>query len=373
MAADSISKLAVIITGDASPLAAALEKASAITDRWARGMATMKAQNDKWNQGMEVMRQQTLAAANPFAALETRARGAAKQIDATTRSQLTLNRALSAMRGNMSAGLQMGGLGGGSLAAMGAMVFSVRSLARAADDLHQRLDVPKLQTWTGQWERLTGVLGTPFALAARDATEHLANLSEVLLPDSAEFVKGLEAAKAAAEARKVAEEKAKEAQRIATEKAKERADAAERAARAAERERDAMSDWMRDQQGSAERFMEMVRSPLEEAQRTAIEIKSLFHAGFLTQDFASRAIQRAVDQARGDRPSAGPTPGVGAAEPFRTSAGHTAMLAADRNLAHQRKLQEQQLQHDIKREALLQKILAALENKEPIVLTQGEL
>src|SRR5262245_36197558 len=51
--ADSIAKLAVVLTGDAAPLTAALQKSLQEADKWALGMARIGRQvSASWNAGM---------------------------------------------------------------------------------------------------------------------------------------------------------------------------------------------------------------------------------------------------------------------------------------------------------------------------------
>lgn len=438
---DSIAKLAVIITGDANPLAAAMDKASTKVSSWARGMAVMKGQNDPLAAVMDRLKKQMKGADNPFASLEVGARRAARAIESVQRPTANLSRLLSVMKGNLSAGFAVGG---GVGLALTAMIFGVRSLARAADSLHQSLDVPKLQTWSGQWERVAGVLGGPLAIAARDATEQIANLMSALMPGNAAAFAQLQAAKDAKDAITKADEAARAKEAAAAKKVddlarkllsidkeritvagkqakalddlhaktrklydaavkhrdlgrspdsliaeqdRKREQAAKAAATAAERERDAISDWMKEQTDRVKDIKKDARNPLEQFIEDTKDIRKLFAEGFIdastmrlsfdrsleelqekASDKADKA-KREFDQFFEAKKKKDIHP---AAERF-TQKGLEAMVEGRLKRDAKAEFEKKQTEQNTRRNTLLQNILDAIKNNKPITLKEGDL
>lgn len=320
--ADSIAKLAVVITGDASPLAQATNRASNIVRGFGNEFTTF---GQKSGQGLNL----------------------------ATQSAYKLSTALSAARGNLGAAFTVGGP---ALLAITAMTAGVLKLAAAGDTLMQKLGADKLDTWAGQWERVNeqiGIMGTTFTTIAAEASsglaDMLAGINESLFPDSVAYTNALkarqDAAKKAVEHGKKQEEANK--RQIAINK---------KAAEEQQRERDAMLDMANARRDRADQIRESVMSPAKEMQRTFHELRSMFDDGLIDEETAMRAgmkAREAFDNASGSRSKeAQARTGAAAAERF-TMAGFSAAQSGQRQIEQQLRVQQQQLkaeQEQVKRQ-----------------------
>jgi hypothetical protein len=371
--ADSIAKLAVIITGDAGPLAAALQKAQANVSSWGRGMATMAAQNDKWLAGLQRMHEQTQSQANPFAALNLSAKSAGSSIDRLHAATFKMNTLMSAMRGNVGAAFAVGGPAALGIAAMTLGVFK---LANAGDHLLQKIGADKLETWAGQWERVNeqlGIMGLRFTTIAREASgalaDTLAGINQALFPDAVAQVNAIKAREAAEKQMALDKEKAAKA-------AKEQAQANKEAAEAQQKERDALLDMANAQRDRGDAIKESMMTPVEQLRAAFIELRGLLSGGFIDDETAMRAGEAAAARFKeamgGQAATAQDRPGVAAANRF-TMAGFSAVQSGLRELDRKeemKKLERLARQGD-KANEQRGEILEVLRNQKPIALMEG--
>lgn len=364
--ADSIAKLAVVLTGDAAPLSAALQKSLQDVDRWALGMAraSMQAQA-AWNAGMANIRMTNLAGAggpmeafdparlnripdsvksfttafvNPLTQINTAAGKAARSLDGLATQVFKLNTLMSAFRGNFGAAFVVGGPAALGIAAITGGVFK---LAAAGDQLLQKLGEDKLKTWAGQWERVNeqlGVMGLRFTMIARDASEGLANslerINASLFPDSVAYI-------AALKQRKEAEKQILELRKQQEEKNKKQLQLNKEAAEAQQRERDALLDLSNAQRDRADQIRESVQTPAEQLKATFQELRSLLASGFLDEESAVRAAKAAQDRFN-PRPNPADIqarPGVAATSRF-TMAGFSAVQSGLREIDRRAEVKE---------------------------------
>lgn len=366
--ADSISKLSVVITGDASPLQAAMARASAHVDSWSRGMATMAVQNDKWLAGLEKMNAASSAQANPFEAMRFGASGAAGSVDRLNAASVKLSTTISALKGNWGAAFAVGGP---ALLGIAASALALRRMANAGDELLQTIGADKLETWSGQWARLNeqlGVTGMKFTLIAREATSDLADslsaINQAMFPDAVAYVNSIKAREAAE--KKMAEDKEK-----AANAAEKQAKANKEAAEQQQRERDAMLDMANAQRDRADQIRDSVMTPAEEMERTFRELRSMFGAGLIDEETAMRAglkARKAFDEGSGARANdAQARPGVAAADKF-TMAGFSAVQSGLREMDRLERVQKDQLKEEQNQTVVMKEVRDAIKGQTVVEL-----
>lgn len=378
--ADSIAKLAVILTGDEAPLSAAMQRSLRDVDRWALGVerAALQAQAS-WTAGLAKIaaasNQQRLGAAggpmaafdpgamspqipssamswvretiNPLGQLSTKMRSFVSHTDNLTSATLRMGMAMSAARGNVAAMVNLGLSGGpatwlvaGTVAA-GALAFKLAAVSDAQKVLAQGGNT--LDTWAGQWDRVQenaekiGVtLGRPISNVLTRETQQLADIlgliADKIMPDTLKQERELIALRARqAEAAKVAAEKKAEAEKRAAEEARLLGEELERQGREMESRADALA--------------RSLRTPREEMVGALAEAAQLFEAGFLSAENYERAAAAAAekfqeaDKLRANATRAA-TSSVGAAE-RHTMAGFSAVQQSQRNLEQQVRLQQE--------------------------------
>lgn len=321
--AESIAKLAVIITGDAAPLARAMGQASAA-------------------------------------------------ITKTERSTIKLSSALSALRGNWSAAF---GVGGGGALAITAMAAGVFKLAAAGDHLMQKIGADKLETWAGQWERVNeqlGVMGLRFSTIAAESSSALADtlggINEALFPDAVALVNAIKEREA--REKSITEQKKKQ-----EEANKKQAQANKEAAEAQQRERDALLDMANAQRDRGDAIREAVRTPLEEMKATFAELRALLSQGFLDEQTAIRAGEAAAkrfkDAIAAPERAMHTSHGVAAADRFSV-AGFSAVQSGLRDLDRLEKVQKDQLAEQKRQTKVQEEIAKAMANLgPPVVIHEG--
>jgi hypothetical protein len=371
--ADSIAKLAVVITGDAGPLATALAKASANVDSWSRGMATMAVQNDKWLAGLEKMRPGSAGNANPFEAMRLGASGASGSIDRLNTASVKLSTTLSALRGNWGAAFSVGGP---ALLGITATILAVRKLATAGDDLLEKIGADELETWSGQWGRLNeqlGVTGLRFTEIAREATGDLADamagINQALFPDSVAHIEAIKA-------REFTEKRIKEQKEAAAKAAEKQAKANKEAAEAQQRERDAMLDIANARRDRAQSITDSLRTPSEELIAKFRELRELFAGGVIDQELfgqsGERMIDEAMDRIKRTKTHERKTEGIAAAERF-TSSGASAVEASKREIERLAKISQQELEESKKAAMQRRELIDLFKKFQPVILQQGDL
>jgi len=327
VALDSIAKLSVLITGDESPLARSMVRAEqAIT-------------------------------------------GSSQRMH---RSGVQLSTVFSAMRGNVPALFKTAGT---SAVGVLALATATYKLAAAGDRLNEAMGAGKLDTWAGQWDRLSasvsnaaGIIGGPLTTAFRDATADFATWTE-------QFNNWAAPEKMAAVKRHLEDvvylegQAARQAQHaVLVKEAWARANKLSRDLLAAQaRERDEMSDFQHKNFSRADAIRDMVRTPAEELNRFAIELRSLFASGFIDQETMNRALEMAEQKARDAVESkqgaaAKSQQGVAAVERF-TTAGFTAVQQAQSNMRVQeehKRVAQQGVRLQQEEVTLSQKILQTL-------------
>lgn len=343
--ADSIAKLAVVITGDASPLAKATGDAA------------------------QIVRKFDSDTSNAFA----------NGVKGAKLFQAAIHGAEGSLRGlGHLAELSFGVAG--PLLAIAGIAKATFEFAAAADELNVKLGASELDTWAGQWKRLTenvstavGIIGEPLAGAAKEASAAFADLAasfnEWMRPGiTAEL-------EAVAHAEERAKEHAKQqaiAKKAAEEAERKRAQAAKEAADAAEKERDAMTQWMHEQDRAADSIRKSVATPLEQLKDKFLELRQLFHDGFIDEETVGRAAEQAVDAFRKAKGELTRDTGTAAVNRF-TTAGFSAVQSGQRELQRLEQIQKDQLAEakkiaDVDREIanILNARLAA-----PVVIGEG--
>lgn len=335
--ADSIAKLAVVITGDAGPLAQATNRASNIV----RGFG-----NDFTHVGQK-----------------------ARSLDVATQSTVKLSTALSAARGNLGAAFTVGGP---ALLAITAMTAGVLKLASAGDTLLQKIGADKLETWAGQWERVNeqlGIMGMRFTLIAREASSDFADMlsgvNQALFPDAVAHVNAIKA-------REAAEKKMADDKERAAEAAKKQAQANKEAAEAQQKERDALLEMKFAQRDRADQIRDSVATPAEELRKTFVELRSLLASGFLDEESAMRAAKAAQMKFDADKPRKDfRSEGVAAADKF-SMAGFSAVQGGLREIDRLERVQKESLKEEQRQTGIQKEIRDILHGQQPVVLMEGE-
>jgi hypothetical protein len=296
--ANTIAKLAVIITGDASPLQRSLDKAAMSANNFARS-----------------------------------------SIDGLEQKFKQFNQVLNALSGGnlMGAVVNLGKLAGPigiAATAAGALAFKLGAISDA-----QRVaaGANPADTWAGQFDRvetqvgrIAAILGRPIADVLAHETKQVADTLEMIVRNiMPEWVRQEEARIAAA--KRAGEEAKKEAA--------EKKKAAQEAEKAAQKARE-LADYEKqkgmEQLGRARAIAESLRTPREELVATLGELSVLLNAGALSVEMYQRGIAKAREdfeeatkvKREFEKPS---TQGVGAAERF-TAAGFSAVQAGQREL-----------------------------------------
>lgn len=398
MASDSISKLAVVLTGDGSPLSAALQKSLNDADKWALGMARISKQAaTSWTNGMANIRMGDMAGPggpmeafdpsrlnripeaaklweqgfiSPLSQINTAAKRAGESFGGLHAAAFKMNTVMSALRGNLGAAFSVGGPALLGIAAMSAAVYK---LAAAGDTLMQKLGADKLDTWAGQWERVNeqlGIMGTTFTTIAAEASgglaDALAAVNEAMFPDSVAYTEALKA-------RQAANKKAIEDGKRIEEQNKRQLELNRKAAEEQQRERDAMLDRQNSLRDRGEAIRDSVMSPGEEMRRTFQELRQLLAGGFIDEETAMRAgmkARKAFDEAGGKKTAEESRAGVGAADRF-SMAGFSAVQQGLRDLAAKDQTAKDQLE-ELKRQTKVEEEIAKiLSGQTPIVLHEG--
>jgi hypothetical protein len=296
--ANTIAKLAVIITGDASPLQRSLDKAAMSANNFARS-----------------------------------------SIDGLEQKFKQFNQVLNALSGGnlMGAVVNLGKLAGPigiAATAAGALAFKLGAISDA-----QRVaaGANPADTWAGQFDRvetqvgrIAAILGRPIADVLAHETKQVADTLEMIVRNiMPEWVRQEEARIAAA--KRAGEEAKKEAA--------EKKKAAQEAEKAAQKARE-LADYEKqkgmEQLGRARAIADSLRTPREELVATLGELSVLLNAGALSVEMYQRGIAKAREEFEDatrvkrdfERTS---TQGVGAAERF-TAAGFSAVQAGQREL-----------------------------------------
>ena len=316
--ADSIAKLAVVITGDAGPLAREMNRATNIVRR-----------------------------------MDT--------------SVVKLSSSLSALKGNWGAAFSVGGP---AALALTAMTGGLYGMARAGDQLLQKLGEDKLATWAGQWERVNeqlGIAGLRFTMIAREASsalaDRLAAINKAMFPDSVAYIESLKARKEAEKAMAAQKERAAKA-------AKEQAEANKKAAEAQQKERDALLDLKNAQRDRADQIRESVQTPAEQLKATFQELRSLLQSGFLDEQTAIRAAKEAMDRNKKRPEDIQSRPGIAAVQRF-SMAGFSALQEGKREMDRLEQVQKQQLKAEQEQLKVQQDIAGILRGQKPIELVAG--
>lgn len=401
MAADSIAKLAVIITGDASPLSAALNKAKGDVTGWASGLSNMKSTPfgmvsndgiDRWATGLRNLKSQE---ANVFEGLRTGAARYAVEAERATGATFKVATALQAARGNLGA-LASAGAAGGPLmwavigtAALGKFALeSARAADRADVDaskiadayeaafekLHGRkIDIGMnfKDTWSGATEELMSnmaTIGRPLAHALAAVTRGWA--------DDMEDVAVLFGMETAAQERKrldILKQQTAEMNR--------QVEAREKAAKAAEEEARKIGEELerqgREMESRADALARSLRTPREEMVAAIAEASQLMEAGFLSAENFKRAAEEAKEKFREasnirERSQSQAQQGIAAADRF-TMAGFSAVQQGQRELQHIEQVAKEQLEEAKRQTEVEQEIAQILNDKlsTPIVLMEG--
>lgn len=366
---DSISKLAVIITGDTAPLSSAMQKAMRDVDIFA-AMTAQRAREgaDAWNAGLARMKEAAEAAKNPFEQLNLGARKMAGGFDSATASGVKLSTMLGAFRGNLNAAFLVGGPAALGIAAM---VLGVKKLADAGDDLLVRLGEDKLNTWAGQWERLNeqlGIAGMNFAAIAAEATaglaETLASINEALFPESVAHADALKA-------RQAAEKQIEESKKKQNDENEKQLRLNKEAAEAQERERDALLEFKQRFIDRGDDIRKSVLTPAEKLRETFLELRQLLSGGFIDEATAERAGQAAVDAIHKAKDEISrPDQGVGAVNRF-TTAGFSAVQSGKRELERISELQRQEVEAAKRAEEQRRVMIEVLRGNQPVVILEG--
>jgi hypothetical protein len=382
--ADSIAKLAVIITGDASPLETEVARVESIVkkmdDPFQRGLARLAGHDPAAaSAALDRLKGRLVALQNPLDAIVTRYRSLSGATEVVEKSTLRLNTVLSASRGNLgSIATVASARGSGPIVAMAAMAFATYKLAGAADSLNKSLGASKLDTWAGQWMRLkdqvgnsAGIFGQPFAAFAREATEGAANrvgrFNDWISPETR-----------MAEERMLALAKATKmkaaADKLAAAEAKKHAAAMKEAAEVAESRRQEHSEWMRDQFSRAEQIKDAMMTAGEHLRRDQTELRSLFQAGFLDESTAASAMLKArkkFDDANKPKSLSDKSrEGIGAYD-RSTMEGFSAVQSGLRDIAKLEQVAKDQLKAEEKQAELIAETNEILRNQRPIVLMEG--
>lgn len=327
---DSIAKLSVIITGDASPLGRATAQADGYVRAFERstGSAMLRAGE----------------------------------------SAKAMGNAFSVASGNLGKLSSLASLGwvGAIVAATVAAGKLAFNLAAISDELEVAAGGNKLDTWAGQFDRVQAAatsiaqtLGRPIAEFLTHETEQLANVLELIadsiMPD---YIR------AEQERAKLLEEQKKKEKEIADQKEK----AAKAAKAAAEEQARELERIGRDLQSRADAIAKSIRTPREELVGALAEAQMLFDRGFLTAQQYERAAQNAgrafANATRMDRPEtreSAVTPLVGAATRWTTE-GFSALQEARQAQQRQAEVERQQLEEQRKANEILEEMRDQLED-----------
>lgn len=382
--ADSIAKLAVIITGDASPLTAALAKAQAdtqafasgIKDPFQRGLSVMKAQgSESWITGLERLKAQ---GANPLEALRLDASKFTAEAERSAGAAFKMSMALQAARGNVGAIsnlIQSGGMTGGLVAAGVAAGILAFKLAAISDAQKVASGANPLDTWAGQWDRVQenaekiGVtLGRPISNVltreSRDLANILGMISDMIMPETLRQERELIALRA------------KQAEQAKADAARREA-AAKKAAEEARLLGEELERQGREMESRADALARSLRTPREEMVGAIAEAAELMEKGFLSAQNFERAAEAAKEkfreankireraQSRADSP-------VAATDRF-TMAGFSAVQQAFRDMKAQEEIEKEQTEELKKQTEIEQEIAKILNDRlsTPIVLMEG--
>lgn len=337
--AESIAKLAVVITGDAGPLAREMVRAEQGVKRFAAGT------------------------------------------DGATRSTLRMGQALSASRGNLAAlwNLQGAGPATGLIAAAAAAATFTLNMARAADEMQRAIGNNVAGTWTGQWDKLKeefAASGFAFADMAREITRGVRDIFAVFrdfahgnplvgfpfsMIGSNEEVQlnkdKLREARGSAINMKAAEE-------LAAKQKKADDDARERAKRNIE-----------EMTRNANRFIETLNTPWEDLIAKVTTLKGLLESGAISKGRFDQSFDRLFEKFReSEKKPPGPERRGGVAAPERfTTAGQSAVEAGQRELERIQRLNQQQLDEDRKAAQQRQQLIEAVKNIKPTNIFVGGL
>jgi hypothetical protein len=307
--ANTIAKLAVIITGDASPLQRSLDKAAMSANNFARS-----------------------------------------SIDGLEQKFKQFNQVLNALSGGnlMGAVVNLGKLAGPigiAATAAGALAFKLGAISDA-----QRVaaGANPADTWAGQFDRvetqvgrIAAILGRPIADVLAHETKQVADTLEMIvrniMPD---WVRQEEAAIA------LAKRKSELAKEAVEQKKREREEDLKLVRQMHERHEFERARGM-EQLERARAIANSLRTPREELVATITELGELVHAGALSVEMYERGVRRAkeefleADKAKLKMQDRG-TPSVGAAERF-TQAGFSAVQAGQRELKNLQAIEEKHL------------------------------
>jgi hypothetical protein len=339
--ANTIAKLAVIITGDASPLQKSLDKAASMAKQFAD--RDLDAIEKKWNQLRQVFN--SLSSGNLIGAVGNLAK--------------------------LAGPIGIAATAAGLLATKFAAVSDAQRVAAGANPA---------DTWAGQFDRvetqvgrIAAILGRPIADVLAHETKQVADTLEMIvrniMPD---WVRQEEAAIALAKQKDQLAKKAAEAK-------KAEAKAAEEALQKA-RERAAFEHSRgMEQLGRARAIADSLRTPREELVATLGELSVLLNAGALSVETYERGIHRAKEEfleatrlkdkftAPGSRSSSVP-----AAERF-TQAGLSAQRGGERELERIAEGQRMALEEAKRQTALQEEANRIAKETVPVVLRRSSL
>jgi hypothetical protein len=339
--ANTIAKLAVIITGDASPLQKSLDKAASMAKQFAD--RDLDAIEKKWNQLRQVFN--SLSSGNLIGAVGNLAK--------------------------LAGPIGIAATAAGLLATKFAAVSDAQRVAAGANPA---------DTWAGQFDRvetqvgrIAAILGRPVADILAHETKQVADTLELIvrniMPD---WVRQEEAAIALAKRKNELAKQAAEAKKAEAKAAEEALQKARELA-AFEHSRGM------EQLGRARAIADSLRTPREELMATLGELSILLNAGALSVETYERGIQRAKEEFMeatrlkdkftppGNRSSSVP-----AAERF-TQAGLSAQRGGERELERIAEGQRMALEEAKRQTALQEEANRIAKETVPVVLRRSSL
>jgi hypothetical protein len=381
--ADSIAKLAVIITGDANPLTQELNRAKREVNSWASGMANMKSTPfgmvsndglDRWSAGLQKIKD---ANTNPFESLRTSAARFTAEAGLGADATFRISKAALAGRGMFESMVGVARMlppqAQAAIALTAAFGIAAHHLASISDA--QRVAAGDAKTWAAEWDKVQDsahdiavVLGRPIANVLRNESEDLAAILRLIanniMPESIRQEKEMIALREKqAVLAKIAAEKQAEAQKRAAEEARLLGEELERQGREMESRADALA--------------RSLRTPREEMVAAIAEASQLMEAGFLSAQNFERAAESAKEKFREaskirEKSQTQAAQGIAATDRF-TMAGFSAVQQASREMQALEAAEKEQIEELKKQTEVEQEIAKILNDRlgTPIILMEG--
>ena len=332
--ADSIAKLSVVITGDASPLGRATQQASGYVKQFETNTAT--------------------------------------SLTGIGNSAKAMNAVFSVASGNLGKLTALASLGpaAGLLIAAAAAGKLAYNLAAASDALEVASGAKAADTWAGQFDRVQA--------AALSIAQTLGRpLSEALTRETATWARILERVATAIMPEQIRQERAlaasmEQRKKLADDLAKKEKEAAEAASKAFRESQDRA-------RSAAQRITAALRTPGEIFTDTVAELNRLLEMGLLNIETMNRGLAKAradlVDASkivRETKTMVDSYRGVGAAE-RNTAAGFSAVQAGRAELLRLTELAKQELEEGKRTTKAIADVEKAIKEKKPVTFMRSSL